>query len=298
MSSSGAADELPGVAGDYYGHATRRLENAGCWLEVLSSGGPRIVGFGLRGSSNVLAETPLASWDFGYGRYDLLGGHRFWFAPESPECSVPDGDGLTISAIPGGLRLVGAVQTPTGLRKEIEVRLASEAAGASIRHQLTNQGLRTLELAVWPITQLRLGGLAMVSLPAPPTKHSVAPNQILALWSYATWTDERLSLGERVLTVAGRAGAPFKIGCLSGTGSVGYLREGVLFVKRFEPAVEALHADMGTNLQIYCDDGSVEIESLGPLVSLGPGESVTHEERWELREIGEGTDVAGVAALL
>jgi hypothetical protein len=138
----------------------------------------------------------------------------------------------------------------------------------------------------------------MVSLPAPPTKHSVAPNQILALWSYATWTDERLSLGERVLTVAGRAGAPFKIGCLSGTGSVGYLREGVLFVKRFEPAVEALHADMGTNLQIYCDDGSVEIESLGPLVSLGPGESVTHEERWELREIGEGTDVAGVAALL
>jgi hypothetical protein len=55
---------------------------------------------------------------------------------------------------------------------------------------------------------------------------------------------------------------------------------------------------MGTNAQIYCDEVSIEIESLGPLVRLGPGDSVTHEERWELREIGEGTDVAGIAATL
>ena len=298
MSGPSAADALPGVAGDYYGRATRRLENAHCWIEVLSSAGPRIVGFGLRGASNLLAEAPLAGWDSGYGHYDLLGGHRFWFAPESPECSFPDGEGLTMSAVPGGLRLVGAVQMPTGLRKEIEVRLLPDGAGASIRHGMTNQGLRTLDLAPWAITQFRLGGVAVVTLPPRPVQHGVAPNQVLALWSYATWTDERLSLGERVLTVAGTAGAPFKLGCLSRTGSVGYLREGILFVKRFDPAVGAPHADMGTNAQIYCDDVSIEIESLGPLVRLGPGDSVTHEERWELREIGEGTDVAAIAATL
>ena len=82
------ADGLPGVAGDYYGRATRRLDNGRCWVDVLATGGPRIVGFGLSGRANFLVETPDLGSDAGFGRYEMLGGHRLWFAPETSLSSV------------------------------------------------------------------------------------------------------------------------------------------------------------------------------------------------------------------
>jgi hypothetical protein len=281
---------VPGTPGEYYGRPTLRLESDHCWIDVLAVGGPRIVGFGFPGEGNVLGETPQASWDAGHGLYDLLGGHRFWFAPETPDCSVPDATGLTLAPVPGATgpaaRLVGAVEAPTGLRKTLEVRLDPESAALSVRHILTNEGASTREISLWPITQLPLGGVATVELAAPPTEHIGNPNQLLVLWPYASGTDSRLAIGERSLTVTATPGAPFKIGCGSTLGEVSYLREGVLFTKRFDPAVGAPHADLGSNLEIYCDERTIELESLGPLVRLAPGDSVTHDERWELRRVG------------
>jgi hypothetical protein len=297
-----STDELPGVPGDYHGRATRRLQNAHCWLEVLSVGGPRVVGFGLLGAANILAETPQVSWDAGHGSFELMGGHRLWFAPETPDCSVPDSTGLTLASIPGadgsGVRLVGAVQAPTGLRKTVEIRLDPESAAVTLRHVIVNEGSRTLELSPWPITQLRPGGVAVVPLPAAVKDHGVEPNQVLVLWPYASWSDKRLTIGERYLTVAAHPAPPFKVGCLSLNGVAGYLREGELFVKRFDPALDSAHADFGCNVEIYCDEAVIEVESLGALVRLGPGDATTHVERWELHDVGQGMDAAGVAALL
>jgi len=297
--SGSGVDGLPGVAGEFHGRPTRRLESKSCWLEVLAEAGPRIVGFGLTGGPNILTESPQVGWDQGYGHYALQGGHRLWFAPETPECSVPDAEGLSITLMTGGIRLIGAIEPPTGLRKRMEIRLHSDAARVSIHHRIRNEGPYTLELAPWAITQMPLGGIAVVALPAPITDEDVfGPAQSLVLWPYAGWADRRLSIGERALTVAGTPGAPFKIGCLSATGAAGYLRDGLLFTKRFDPATGFPHADMGCNLEIYCDQGTLELESLGRLVRLGPGESIGHSESWELRRVEQGLDAAGVAALL
>ena len=297
-------DGLPGVAGDYHGRVTRRLESPYCWIEVLAAGGPRVVRFGLPGGENLLAETPENAWDGAYGTYESLGGHRLWFAPETAECSVPDAAGLTLEAVPSaessaiGVRLTGAVESPTGLRKEMEIRLDDGSPAVSIRHTLRNEGSRTLELSPWPITQLKLGGIAVVALPSPLGDHAMEPNQIVVLWPYASWSDERFSLRAGLLTVAARPGPRFKIGCLASIGGVGYLREGLLFAKRFDPAAGSPHADFGCNVEIYCDDTSIELETLGPLVRLGPGEAAIYDERWELREVGQGIDATEAAALL
>ena len=281
-------DGLPGRPGDYYGRPTRRLETAYCWVEVLAHAGPRVVRFGLAGGENVFAETPTASWDGGHGTYELLGGHRLWFAPESDDCSFPDATGLTLSAIPGAtdpaVRLVGAVEAPTGLRKTVEVRLDPGTAAMSLRHVLTNEGPRTLEIAPWPITQLRLGGVAIVPLPPGDEQPSKRPNQLVVLWPYASGTDERLRIGDHRLTVSARPDRPMKVGCLSSTGTAGYLREGLLVVLRFDPARGSIHPDLGCNVEVYSDDRTIELESLGPLATLEPGDSVTHDERWEVRE--------------
>jgi hypothetical protein len=303
MSASvGSADGLPGTPADFFGRAARRLESANCWVEVLANGGPRVVRFGLHGGQNLFAETPTASWDGGHGTYELLGGHRFWFAPESDDCSVPDATGLTLSAIPGAtmpaVRLVGAVEAPSGLRKTVEVRLDPDTAAISLHHVLTNEGSGTLEIAPWPITQLRLGGVAVVPLPPGDEVPDRRPNQLVVLWPYASGADERLRIGDHRLTVTARPDRPMKVGCLSATGTAGYLLDGLLVVLRFDPARGSIHADLGCNLEVYCDDRTIELESLGPLATLAPGQSAIHDERWEIREVGPGMDVDGAEALL
>jgi hypothetical protein len=283
VNETGLPGGLPGVPSELHGRPTRRLENGECWLEVLVDGGPRIVGFGLAGKANVLAELPDVSWDAGLGIFELVGGHRLWMAPESPACSAPDSTGLQVSALAGGLRLTGTVQPPHGIRKTFEVILAPDAAAVHIHHVIANEGAETLELSPWPITVMRLGGTATVEFP--PYSTSRAPAKLVVLWPYTSWSDERLSLGDHELVVRARSGDEFKVGCFSHLGRVAYDIDGARFVKSFDPAAGRAHPDMGTNLQIYVNADMIEVESLAPLARLAPGDSVGWDEDWDIGAI-------------
>ncbi len=290
-------DGLPGIPGEFHGRATRLLDGPACWVEVLANGGPRIVGFGLSGGPNLLASASEVGWDSGFGKFELIGGHRFWFAPESPECSYPDSTGLTLSGIGDtaratgpssgeGVRLVGQVEPPTGFRREIEIRFEPEMAAVTVTHILRNEGLLTHTVAPWSITLVRPGGLVLIPQPRRVAKQSITPNQLLVLWPYAAWTDDRFTPSDGLLSFQSRPGPEFKIGCRSECGSIGYVLDGMLFVKRFDPAADSPHADFGCNVEVYSETG-VELETLGPLVRLQPGEYVVHDERWELHRVGE-----------
>jgi hypothetical protein len=283
MNDAGPSGGLPGVASELHGRPTRRLENGRCWLEVLVEGGPRVVGFGLVGGSNLFAELPAAKWDAGLGTFELVGGHRLWTAPESQACSAPDSTGLVVAAIEGGLRLTGPLRPPDDLRKTVEVALAPDAAAAHVHHVIANEGNRTLELAPWAITVMRLGGTARVQLP--PYSTDRLPTKLLVLWPYTSWSDERLGLGDDELQVFARPGDEFKMGCLNFSGRVTYDNDGVRFTKRFDPALGSGHPDMGTNTQIYVNGEMIEVESLGPLTALAPGASIAWDEDWELAAI-------------
>ncbi len=287
------------TSGVLHGRATRRIETEHLWLEFLSEGGPRVVGFGLCGQRNVFAETPDASWDSGFGTFELVGGHRLWFAPESSACSFPDSTGLTIEAIDGGVRLIGAPESAGGIQKTIELAPGAGAgtgagagagtgagAGAArvrVRHVIENVGRAAIELAPWPVTQVRLGGVARVELPG--FSRDSAPSQLIAMWPYSSWSDPRLSIRDGELIVRGQPGEPFKIGCFNTTGRVAYELDGVRFTKTYAPAAGLPHADLGVNLEIYVDGRTVELESLGPLVKLHPGERTSWTEDWELAPI-------------
>jgi hypothetical protein len=119
----------------------------------------------------------------------------------------------------------------------------------------------------------------------------------VVLWPYASGADERLRIGHHRLTVTARPDKPMKVGCLSATGTAGYLIGGLLVVLRFDPSRGAVHADLGCNLEVYCDDRTIEFESLGPLARLAPGDSVAHDERWEIY-VAEDMDETGAEALL
>lgn len=288
--------------GDYHGRPTRRLETDHLWVEALATAGPRIVRLGRAGSNeNVLAETPDDGWQTPWGRYELLGGHRLWFAPEDPERgAVPDVDGLVLEDGPSSLRLTGRHEAPTGLVRTIVIDVSPDGASLSVCHELCNAGDRDIELAPWSITQLPLGGAVVLPQPAVRSAHDVRPNRNFVLWPYTSWTDERLGFRDGAVVVDAVPGGDLKVGYFNEAGWVAYVHGETALVRRFEPAIGRPHPDLGCNVETYSGDRYLELEVLGPLVSLGPGEATTLVETWELLDapIGGLIDLSAAIATL
>jgi hypothetical protein len=271
--------------GDFHGEETLLLEGEHLSVEVLAGAGPRIVRVQLAGSSeNVLGEVADIGWDTPWGRYRLRGGHRLWFAPENPPltCAPDEGD-LLVEERPHGLRLE-RLEPQSGLSKTIEIELAADSAALTLRHHLRNDGTASVELAPWAITILPLGGVAVLPQQRGPIgKSEFLPNRSLVFWPYSSVSDPRLELGDELVLVRGTpAPNPFKIGYLNRAGWAAYLREGILLWKKFDPHPQRGHPDMGVNVEVYCNDRLLELETLAPLSLLEPGAEAEHEERWQL----------------
>lgn len=264
----------------------RSFTNDHVRIDVLETAGPRIVGLFLGTSdNNLMAEVADLTIPTAVGDFRLYGGHRLWHAPEAtPRSYIPDDAGLELTEANGELHLVGPLEELTDIRKRMDIALTPGKAALTIRHQLENQGPWPVELAPWALTMMRLGGVCIL----PQTAHQLddaglLPNRNMVFWPYTRLADPRLHLAdELVLFEAQPAQPPCKIGYMNRHGWVGYLVDGVLFVKRFAPQPERNHVDYGCNTEAYCADRFIEVETVGPLEKLEPGQSAVHVEEWEL----------------
>ena len=272
--------------GDYYGLPTRVIHNQYLRLEFLAEAGPRLVRLSLADSDdNLLAELPGFKVPTVYGDYYFRGGHRLWHAPEaSPRTYVRDDSGLIVEETPHGVRLTGPVEAITGLRKSIEIHLQPDRPALTLTHQLHSTNVWPIELAPWAITQLQLGGIAVLPQPSAVGADTLLPNRRFALWPYASWRDARLHLRDDFSLFHARpALPPFKIGYRNTHGWLGYWRAGIFFCKRFDLPTTDVYPDFGCNAELYCNDEFIELETLGPLQQLQPGATVTHTETWDIQ---------------
>ncbi len=273
-------------ADEFYGLPTRCLDNGHLRLEYLEESGPRIVRLFPAGSNeNLLAEVPGFTIDTPNGVYRFHGGHRLWQAPEAfPDTYLPDDGGLEITHQADGVELTQPASALYSVRKSMRIQLHPGRAALTIYHTLRNEGQQPMELSAWAITQLRLGGVAVLPQPGTPTDASgLLPNRRFALWPYSRWSDPRLQLHDSFILFQAQPLLPaFKIGYLNTHGWMGYWFKGFLFCKRFDPGVTRIYPDFGCNAEAYCNDQVCELETLGPLVVLAPGESASHVETWEI----------------
>jgi hypothetical protein len=269
---------------DFHGYPTRKLTSKFIEIECLSTAGPRIVRLSYKGSPNLLAERPEASKPTPFGDYHVLGGHRFWHAPEEmPRSYIPDNAGLTLSDLPDGLLLEGKTEPGTGIRKRVEIRLDPHLPKVYLNHTLFNDGAWEVEIAPWAITMFRLGGAIIIpALTADRSANELLPNRHFALWSYSQLHDPRLQLDDDfILLHALSKMPPLKIGTFTLQGWGAYWLDGVLFRKTFPVHPGLPHPDFNCNAETYCGPDSVELESLAPLSRLAPGASVSHPETWD-----------------
>ncbi len=270
---------------DFCGHPTRTLDNGFLRLDYLTDVGPRIARLFLGKSElNLLAELPGAEVDTAYGKFQFMGGHRLWHSPEAlPRTYVPD-PGVTIETLADGIRLSAATEPHTGIAKSMEIHLAAGRAGGTIRHEMRNDGPWAVEFAPWGLTMCKQGGVVILPQPVGNTDPAgLLSNRQLVLWPYTQLHDARLHLDDDfILLKAKPALPPCKIGYYNMHGFIGYWLEGVLFIKRTVSDRSAQYPDGGCNAETYCNDKFVELETLGPVTKLEPGEKVIHEEVWEL----------------
>jgi hypothetical protein len=251
----------------------------------------RIIGLQPAGKPNMLAEIgDLPPVPTPYGDFHFHGGHRLWHAPEAmPRTYIPD-TSMTITELPDGVLLESQTEPGAGIRKQIEIHLASDKPSLTLTHTLINDGLWAVELAPWAITQFRLGGTVILPMPVGNTDPAgLLHNRQLALWPYARINDPRLKLDDDfILFKADALLPPFKIGYFNLHGWMAYWLDGVLFRKTFEVQAGLPHPDNNCNAEMYCNHLFVELESLAPLTNLSPGASVCLVETWD---IFDGMDI-------
>jgi len=245
----------------------------------------RISGITPTGKSNLLVDlADMPPVNTPYGDFYFHGGHRLWHAPEAmPRTYIPD-DEVKVTELSDGVALDTPTEPGTGICKRIEIHLASDKASLTLTHTLVNNGMWSVELAPWAITQFRLGGTVILPMPVGNVDAAgLLHNRQFSLWPYARINDQRLKLDDEfILFNADVLLPPFKIGYFNPHGWLAYWLDGILFRKTFEVGTGLFYPDNNCNAEMYCNDQFVELESLGSLKILPPDGSVTHVETWDI----------------
>lgn len=272
-----------------------RVTNDEVELLITLDVGPRVLSYRPVEGENIFHVVPEHQGSVGEETWRSRGGHRFWLAPESLELSYyPDNEtvGHRVDATTGEVILETLQATPYPVAKTLGVTLEASGSRVTVRHCAENRHDQPIHIATWGLSVMRPGGLALIPQP-PHGQHprDLLPDRHVVLWPYTDLTDGRWRLGRNYWTLRQRAdGVPTKMGCAHRQGWVAYLHERTLFVKFITYREGASYPDNGCNFETFSNAKMLEVESLGPLRTLAPGETATHREVWHLLSLDEVPD--------
>ena len=274
------------------------LSNGEAELVVTTSVGPRILSFRLVGredgwNENILGLHLQAEQKTVLGTWKPYGGHRLWAAPEEmPRSYYPDNDPVEYEIInEHSVRLRAPKERVTNLQKELRITLQKNAE-VVIDHSIQNCGPKPLELAPWSLTILRSGGTVII--PQEPFRSHdeyLLAARPMVLWYFTDLTDPRFHIGKDFVELKcdPEFPSPQKIGAMNKQGWAGYRFDKLLFIKEFDYQPSANYPDYGCNCEAFTAGDFVELESLGPMELLQPGETARHRETWKLSRNGAET---------
>src|SRR6516162_5654456 len=263
-----------------------RVTNGEVELIITGDVGPRIIRFGFVGGQNVFKEFNEQLGKSGEEKFQLRGGDRVWKAPEDPIATwAPDNVPVEIQLTPSGVIAREPVEPLTKLQKEIEVSLAPSGTTVRVTHRITNRSLLPLEFSPWALTMMAPGGIAVTGFP-PRGRHPInleATNP-LVMWAYTNLADPRWKFTKKYLTLRQdpKNVDPQKLGMFNALTWAAYLLNGEAFLKRTKADPAKTYPDFGCSFETFTNNEFLEIETLGPMTDVPPGQTVEHAEAWAL----------------
>ena len=247
----------------------------------------RTMRFAKIGGPNILWENPrLAGKDshsIKPGEWVNYGGDKLWPAPQSrwnwPPDPILDGSPYNVSIAGKFLQITGAASQKSGVRFTRLISLDPTGLDVHIENRMTNTSSQVL--AVWEIAQTDNPDQILVPLEI----SKEMPN------GWAPFEDHPFdpafgSIRDDVLVVRRNPHAGSKLGTGSAKGILTIKRGGLEFSFSAKKAPGA-YADGGRFLQVFTSgdpDKYVELEILGPLTKLKPGQTATLKTTWSLRK--------------
>jgi hypothetical protein len=263
-----------------------RVTNGDVEVIVTSDVGPRVIRFGFVGGQNLFKEYAEQLGKSGEEKFQARGGDRVWKAPEDAIATwAPDNVPVEIQLTPAGLIAREPVEPLTNLQKEIEVSMAPTGTGVKVSHRITNRTLFPLEFAPWALTQMAQGGVAVSGFP--PRGHHPANLEAtnpLVMWAYTNLADPRWKFTRKYLTLRQdpNDNEAQKLGTFNPDTWAAYLLNGEAFLKRTKPDASKNYPDFGCSFETFTNQDFLEIETLGPMTRLSPGQTVELVEHWGL----------------
>ncbi|MEI6520069.1 MAG: hypothetical protein WCO98_08550 [bacterium] len=263
-----------------------KLSNGSIELIATLDVGPRIISFSPIGGPNVMKNYPDQIGKSGEDEWQIRGGHRLWHAPEAkPRTYSLDNSPIKWEKLDDfSVKLISNPEPENGIQKEIELIMDSEANVVTVIHRTSNTGNWAIELAAWALTVMDAGGICIVPLP-PKRSHTevLVPDFPLVLWPYTDMSDPRFRWGKKYFTFSqDSTKSPAKFGMAVKDGWAAYLVKNTLFMKYFDYDPYEQYPDFGCNFETFSNEEMLEVESLGPVIVLDPGETYEHVETWKL----------------
>lgn len=288
------------------------IDNGEIELFITLDMGPHIIRYARIGGENVMYEDVNARFiekgecfDKYYypGAYWYnCGGHRVWVTPESrPETYYPDNEPCEYTVDGNVFTFTPPAQRSNNIALKLIVTVDETGSGVTVCAEAKNVGDAPKSFGIWQITVACTGGTLIV--PQTTRDTGLLHNRRISLWPYASMSDERAYWGKTLISLRQdkTISQAFKIGTSNERGYAAYLCNGDLFVKRIQYFPGVPYPDDGCNFETYTNDSFLEIESLGKMAPVAPGDTVSTVEVWSLTPdvaAPDAKDEAALAAIL
>lgn len=163
--------------------------------------------------------------------------------------------------------------------------MAASGTAVTVSHRITNHWLFNLEFAPWALTMMAQGGTAVSGF-RPRSKHptNLEATNPLVMLAYTNLADPRWRFTKKYLTL--RQGPnnreAQKLGMFNKDTWAAYLVNNELFVKSTLADPDRAYPDFGCSFETFTNNDFLEIETLGPLTKVAPGQTVEQVEHWVL----------------
>ena len=262
-------------------------------MELVITGdvGPRVIRFGFAGGQNLFKEFKEQLGKSREPKWQARGGHRVWVAPEVAENISP----ITYSVDNGPVKIelrgdtivaTQPLEKEVGLQKQMEVRMYD--GKVDVTHRITNHNPWAIELSPWTLTMMAQGGVGITGLPPRGTHPEVlAPTNPLVIFAFTHLNDPRWKFTKRYIMLRQdpKNALPQKVGTWNKETWGAYSLNGEVFLKRYQADPSKTYPDMGASYETFTNADFLELETLGPMTKLAPGQTVEHVERWTLHKL-------------
>ncbi len=276
------------IAQKYHGWDAYKLDNGTATAVVVPSIA-RIMDFRLDGGDNVIwqnesmlgKESIVTNSD-----WQNFGGVRLSVSPQAkwgwPPDPLLDRGACKADIISGVLNIKGEPAPVLGVRLDRAIWMDKKSSSLHLRYSMQNISSNAVSWGIWNIVQLKAGGKILLPAPKDAKIWEATEKEGTGIWNPIKGGVFKFWRQENDMFVMQHTNQTSKIFATSSDGWVAYVYGDTVYVLSFNANQNAKYPAGEGNAEVYTNGSYVELEHIGPLVNLAPGETTVLDEQWQM----------------